>query len=111
MTEEAVRQAAARFAEALDRNDFNGANSMLTSDCLYDRRAGQLTSEGIIVGPDAIIASYKSHDEWARQIFERVAYSSVIEAVKGPVATIRFVDEIEKSGKHHIYSSLQHIIF
>src|SRR5256885_8092831 len=103
ITEEEVRRAAEVFAQALDQNDFDAVVGMLTPDCQYDRTTGTLESEGIIIGPAAIAASYKSHDEWARQHLDRVDYSSTVVSVKGRAATIRFEDDIEKAGRSHHY--------
>ena len=78
---------------------------MLAPDCRYN-----LTSEETIVGPAAIVESYRCHDTRARNLFDRVEYFSAVESVDGVTAVIRFSDVLEKVGERHIYSCRQRII-
>jgi hypothetical protein len=110
-SEQEVRTRAQEFAESLDRNDFETVAAMLAPACRYDLTQASLTSEGTLVGPDAILASYRSHDVRAQRLFERVHYSSVVETVHGHTAVIRFTDVLEKFGAKHTYSCRQHITF
>jgi hypothetical protein len=82
---------------------------MLAPTCCYDLTRASLTSEGTLVGPDAILESYRSHDARARKFFDRVDYSSAVDAVDGMTAVIRFTDVLEKAGQQHIYSCRQRI--
>src|SRR5688572_21573839 len=107
--EDNLRAVAHAFADALDRNDFESAATMLAPVCKYDLATASLTSEGILVGPDAILESYRWHDTRARHLFDRVDYSSVVEAVNGMTAVIRFTDVLEKAGQQHTYSCRQRI--
>jgi hypothetical protein len=97
------------FANALDRGDFARVRGLVAPECRYDLRAASLTDEGTLVGPDAIIESYRSHDSRARRLFDRVEYCSAVEAVAGLTATIRFGDVLEKDGQRHTYSCRQRI--
>lgn len=108
-SEKEVRTVAKAFADALDRRDFDGAKAMLASTCRYDLTAASFTSEGTLVGPDAIVESYRWHDARARNLFDRLEYFSVVEAVDGMTAVIRFSDVLEKVGKRHTYSCRQRI--
>ena len=102
--------AARAFADALDQNDFESAAAMLAPDCRYVQESA-LTSEGTLVGPDAILASYRWHDERSRRLFDRVEYSSDVEVLSDHSAVIRFMDMIEKSGQQHSYSCFQQLTF
>ena len=84
---------------------------MLSPDCRYDRTNASFSSEGTLVGPQAIIGSYRAHDARARHLFDRVDYLSVVETVDGITAVIRFTDIIEKNGERHTYNSRQRITF
>ena len=108
--EERVLETARAFADCLDRSDFASVAVMLAPGCRYVT-GSSLTPEGTLVGPDAIIASYRRHDERARSLFDRVEYSSAVEAVRDNSAVIRFTDVIEKAGEEHSYSCFQRITF
>ena len=82
---------------------------MLAPTCRYDLTSASFTSEGILVGPAAIVESYRWHDAHARTLFDRVDYFSDVEGVDGMTAVIRFSDVLEKAGARHTYSSQQRI--
>ena len=109
VSEDNVRAVAKAFADALDRNDFDQAASMLAASCRYDRTKASPTTEGTLVGSDAIVESYRRQDARARRLFDRVEYSSVVEAVDGMTAVIRFTDVLEKAAQRHSYSCRQRI--
>jgi hypothetical protein len=108
-SEEDVRARAKAFADALDHSDFEAVAIILAPTCRYDLTQASLTSEGTLVGSDAILASYRSHDARAQRLFDRVGYSSVVETVRGNTAIIRFTDVLEKSGATHTYSCRQRV--
>jgi hypothetical protein len=109
LSEEEVRAIAQAFADSLDRNDFERLTTMIAPTCRYDLTKAALTTEGTLVGPDAILESYRWHDARARKLFDRVDYSSAVEAVEGMTAVIRFTDVLEKMGKRHTYGCRQRI--
>lgn len=109
ISEDEVRAVAQAFADALDRNDFDRGATMLAPWCQYDRTTASFTSEGTLVGPNAILESYRRHDARARRLFDRVDYSSVVETVDGMTAVIQFTDVLEKVGTRHTYSCRQRI--
>jgi len=107
--EERVRAIAEAFAIALDGNDFDTALTMLAPTCRYDRTGASHPSEGVLLGPATIVASYRSHDDRARAVFDRVEYVSAVERVEGASAVIRFSDVLEKAGERHTYCCRQRI--
>ena len=104
-----VRRVARTFADALDRSDFETVTRLLAPDCRYDLTAASLTDEGTLVGPEAIVDSYRRHDARARRLFDRVEYSSVVEVVDARTAVIRFTDVLVKARESHTYSCRQRI--
>jgi hypothetical protein len=110
MSEARALAAARAFADCLDRNEFESVAAMLAPDCHYVQESS-LTSEGTLVGPDAILASYRWHDERSRRVFDRVEYSSDVEVLSDDLVVIRFTDIIEKDGETHSYSCFQRITF
>ena len=108
-SEEGVRAVAQAFADALDRSDFEGVTRMLAPTCRYDLTTASFTSEDTLVGPNAILESYRWHGARERKLFDRVEYSSVVEAIDGMTAVIRFTDVLEKEGQRHTYSCRQRI--
>ena len=109
-TEGNVRAVAQAFADALDRNDFETAAAMLAPNCRYDLTGASLTSEGTLLGPDAIVQSYRWHNARAHVLFDRVEYFSVVEEIEGAAAVIRFSDVIEKGTERHTYSCRQRVV-
>jgi hypothetical protein len=109
LSEDNLRAVARAFADVLDHNDFERAATMLAPACKYDLTTASLTSEGTLVGPDTILESYRSHDAHARTLFDRVGYSSVVEAVDGMTAVIRFTDVLKKAGQQHTFSCRQRV--
>ena len=68
-----------------------------------------VTDWAMRLGPDAILESYRWHDAGARRLFDGVDYSSVVEAVEGMTAVIRFTDVLEKASQRHTYSCRQRV--
>jgi hypothetical protein len=104
MTDKRIRLVAKSFADALDQNDFDRVATLLSPACVYVTRL-----EGTFTGPDAIVASYRSHDAFAQKLFDRVEYTSTVEMVEGLNAVIRFYDILEKHGQRHSYATRQRI--
>ena len=109
VSEDKVRTIAQAFADALDGNDLDRVATLLAPTCRYDLTRASFTSEGTLVGPDAILESYRWHDARARILFDRIEYSSAVEAVEGMTAVIRFTDVLETTGERHTYSCRQRI--
>jgi hypothetical protein len=94
---------AARFAAALDADDFAAAGALLSPECRYEVRGEVLT------GPEAILASYREASESARREFGRVTYSSCVIEATDTTAIIEFADHLERAGTAHTFRSRQHL--
>lgn len=75
---QSVSHLATAFARALDRSDFDAAAAVLAPTCRHDLTKASLTSERTLLGPAAIIASYRWHDQREHRLFDHVEYFSVI---------------------------------
>jgi hypothetical protein len=89
------------FAEALDREDYEVARSLLAPDCTYRVRSK------VLLGPDAIIGSYKGSAEWGAANIDSVMYKSRVEAVTDDRFVVRFEDCLRHHGKSLTYASQQ----
>jgi hypothetical protein len=108
-TDEKVRAIAHAFATALDQNDFDRVIFLLSPNCRFEVTNSASASERVLVGPAAIVESYRWHDARARATIDRVEYSNSIEGVHAMTAAIRFTDVLEKNGDSHTYNCRQHI--
>ncbi len=93
---------ATRFASALDRCDFDEAAQYLAPGCRYEINGREL------VGPDAIIASYRESAEWASGAFEQVVYESEVEQ-EGDSFTVLYIDRLIHHGETHEHRSHQRL--
>jgi hypothetical protein len=98
-----INEIAHRFAGALDREDYEAARAMLTPDCRYEGRTGT------VVGPDAIVSSYRHHSATARRLFDTVEYRSEPQRIDDDTACVRFFDCISKHGQTHVYQCQQRL--
>lgn len=98
---------AARFAHALDREDYGAAAACLAPTCEYS-----IGSE-MHRGPEAIIATYRESGEWAAAQLDSVRYeSSVRPSVDAPGgAIVTFTDHIEARGHRLAHRSEQRLWF
>ena len=95
---------ARHFAAALDRCDYEEAAHFISSECACS--VGTET----LVGPQAIIASYRESSDWGARVLDSVAYESSVRSV--PVgARVRFVDHITHRGQSHTYRCHQYLEF
>jgi hypothetical protein len=90
------------FAAALDRSEFDAAARYLAPDCRY-----QIGGE-LLIGPDAIIASYRESDEWGKRALDQVLYESQVEQTGGDLSVL-FADRITHHGETHEYRCRQHL--
>lgn len=90
------------FATALDRCDFAKAALYLSPDCHYQARSEEL------IGPDAIVASYRDSAEWASLTLEQVIYESEVQK-DGDDLSVLYTDHIMHQGQTHEYRSRQHL--
>jgi hypothetical protein len=96
---------ARRFASALDRCDFDEAAQYVAPDGHYH------LGEQELVGPDAIIASYRESAEWGRHVLDAVAYESDVTSNADGSFTVLYTDRITYHGDAHEYRSRQHLRF
>ena len=96
-------EAAEAFAESLDRGDWRAAEALLAPDCVYAFRGGSLA------GPQAILASYRMIDAWAKRSFDSVRYESRVEAMGDGRARIHFRDLMDHAG-HHLDFRCQQLV-
>ncbi len=94
---------ARRFAAALDRCDFDEAAGYVAADCRYD------TGHGELVGPNAIIASYRASDEWGRGVLDQVVYESEVTANADGSLTVLYIDRLTHRGETIEYRSRQRL--
>jgi len=98
-----AEEIATRFAAALDADDFAPARELLAASCRYEARGA------VLIGPDAILDSYRAASESARREFDRVSYASRVIRVEANSATVEFADHLERAGASHTFRSLQHL--
>ncbi len=90
------------FASALDRRAFDEAARYVAADCRYQIGGDEL------IGPDAIIASYRQSDEWGRRVLDQVDYESEVQQSGDHVAVL-YIDRITHHGETLVYRSRQHL--
>jgi SnoaL-like protein len=93
-----------RFAAALDRSHFDEARRYLAADCHYETGHEQL------IGPDAIIASYRESAEWGERVLEDVTYESRVEETAVGLSVL-YTDRITHHGQTQVYRCRQHLWF
>jgi hypothetical protein len=98
-----ILQSAQRFAAALDAEDYEGVRATLAADCMYH------APEGLQVGPDAIVASYRQNGASGRDRFEKIEYQSSVEGIGPAEALITFVDRVMLRGAWHQFRCRQRI--
>ncbi len=96
-------EAAERFAIALDAEDFERVRTLLAPNCAYH------APEGLLIGPDAIVASYRQNAEAARGRFDQIEYTSSVELNSPAAAQIAFTDRVRLGGAWHEYRCRQRI--
>ena len=99
------RTIAKRFANALDRCDYADAGRYLAPDCHYQAASEQL------IGPEAILASYRENAEWGSRVLEHVIYASSVEKEEaGGSWGVLYSDRITQSGLTHEYHCRQRLM-
>ncbi|HEU5297047.1 MAG TPA: nuclear transport factor 2 family protein [Burkholderiaceae bacterium] len=95
--------AAYRLAKALDADDFDAVAALLAPTCQYQ------SPNGMVVGPAAIVASYRQAANWAKSAIQRVAYSSSVRVMHEQAAVITFVDDLLHNGQSHRHTCEQQV--
>ena len=96
---------AERWAAALDADAFGELPAFLTEDCIYH------APNGAIVGPDAIVASYRESSEWAHDTFDAISWDSECAVDEDGRVRITFIDITDHRGDHHVYRCQQLVHF
>jgi len=87
---------AARFAVALDEEDYAAARALLDEQCVYT------ISDDTHRGPDAIVASYKDNGDAASQKFDEITYGSAVRPGDDGWIIIAFTDDL-RYGEHTLH--------
>jgi hypothetical protein len=95
-----VEAVARRFA-ALDGDDYESVAELLANDCQY------VTAKGTLIGPAAIIESYRNASIWAKSHIECVRYESTLGKSDPDTIIITFISHLEHNGCTHTYSCQQ----
>lgn len=98
-----VLESARRFAVALDAEDYTAVRASLSPRCVYD------SPQGVLCGPDAIVAAYRQNAVTARSRFTEIEYSSAVAESGAAGAVITFTDRVMLGGKWHEYRCRQRI--
>ncbi len=93
--------AAREFAQALDRDDFSTASTLLAEDCVYKSPGDTLQ------GRADIMSSYETNSAWASEAFDAVHYSSTVAEHDGQRMCIMFTDRVDHKGVTHAYRCRQ----
>lgn len=99
----ATQAAARRFATALDAEDYPALAEVLSDECRF------VTSRETLVGPEAIVASYRSASLWAKANIGHVHYESTVHEGAGGSAVVTFIDRLEHDGLTHTYACEQEV--
>ncbi len=94
-------EVARRWAAALDSDDFDALPGFLSPVCVYHSPGGDL------VGPEAIVTSYRESSEWAHATFDRIAWDSEWKAEDDGRVRFTFIDITDHQGQHHVYRCQQ----
>ena len=94
------REVAKTFVSMLNRSDFEGARRVLAPHCVYEMR------EDLLVGPDAILASYRGSDDLARGTLDFIQYESHVRETPSSWA-IGYIDRIQHEGKSLVHRCKQ----
>lgn len=96
-----ARDSATQFARALDAEDYQAAEAMLSEQCEYTCR------NQVYRGPAAIIASYRCAGDTAQRDFDSIQYESRIVECTGRTARIEFLDHLSHRGQRFTFQCQQ----
>lgn len=92
-----------RFATALDAEDFSAARALLADCCVY------YGGNAVLIDPDAIIESYRTNGESAKQRFDWIEYVSDVETLDPWSAVISFTDRLGIGEERHEFHCRQYV--
>lgn len=91
-----------RFAAALDAETYDNAIRLLADECIYN------SPDGTLIGPEAIIASYRGNGERARCRFDEIKYTSSVEQV-GDEFVVTYTDGLRLGDRRHEFRCRQRL--
>ena len=91
-----------RFAAALDAEAYDEAVEFLAHDCAYE------SPDGTLIGPAAIMASYRDNGERARSRFDEIVYSSSV-AQNGDEYVVTYTDGLRCGDRWHEFRCRQRL--
>lgn len=94
---------AARFATALDDEDYTTAMACLAENCVYESPTGKVTAR------ESIITSYQDNGDSARDRFDSIVYSHRIRSLDNDWFEVTFVDELTVKKRRHVFRCQQKI--
>ena len=92
---------ARQFATALDAEDYGRLAELLSNECEY------AAPKGVLVGREAIIASYRDAGIWVKSNIQSVRYESIVRIADENRAIVTFIDHLEHNGLKHSYKCEQ----
>jgi hypothetical protein len=93
------------LAAALDADDYDGARRLLHEDCRYHAQGRTLR------GRDAVLSEFAAISQWGRDNLDRLTFTHAIDGGNDQGATIRFYDELERSGRSIRHESIMRVEF
>ena len=91
---------ATRFADALDAEAYDDAISLMADDCIYE------SPDGTLIGPEAIIDSYRGNGERASSRFDEITYRSQVERI-GDEFAVTYFDGLRIGDRQHEFRCRQ----
>lgn len=93
-----------RLAEALDRDDYETAGSAMADRVEYS------IGDQVLVGPEAVVDSYRAASEMAHRLFDRVEYGHRVMTTDDPNAfRVSYSDTLTISGETLKHMAEQHV--
>ncbi len=94
---------ARQFANSLDEEDYQATAELLSMQCKYSCR------DQVYVGPQAILNSYRTTGDSAKERFDNIEYDSIVQLLTANTAQIHFVDHLYHNGGKHTFECEQRI--
>lgn len=92
------------LAQALDDDDYETVRALLAPDVVYE------IGDETIVGPQAVVASYRAASEMAHRLFDRVEYGhQVIGTVERTKFRVRYTDVLTAGDETHVHHAEQEV--
>jgi len=92
---------AKRFADSLDRRDYDALFGLIATDCQYE------IQDRLIGSNAAIIQAYRENTEWAFDVFDRIEFESDVIPESEVSARITFTDHLYFGSDVHDYRCQQ----